>query len=114
MTDVKFSDSTTLKAIQSNLGKMISTRVCNFEQRTLSTIPKMRTGRQDRAILTGLGGSGDICHLAIHFIHTQENYLILQPNHCCRYDSVAFMATDGGDRRCPPVLLVSPSLMLHA
>jgi len=81
MTDVKFSDSTTLKAIQSNLGKMISTRVCNFEQRTLSTIPKMRTRRRDRAILTGLGGSGDICHLAVHFIHSRANCLILRPNH---------------------------------
>ena len=27
--------------------------------------------------MTGLGGSGDICHLAVHFIHTRENYLIL-------------------------------------
>jgi len=77
MTNVKFSDSTTRKAIQSNLGKMISTKLCNFEQRALSTIPKMRTGRRDRAILAGLGGPGAVCHLALHFIRTRENYLIL-------------------------------------
>jgi hypothetical protein len=77
MTNGEFSDSTTLKAIQPNLGKRISTGLCNSEQRALSTIHKMRTGRRDRAILTGLGGSVGICHLAVHFIHSRKNYLIL-------------------------------------
>lgn len=62
-----------------NPGKVISTMVCNFEQRTLSTIPKMRTGRRDRAISTGRGGSGDICHLAVDFITPGKTTLFRGP-----------------------------------
>ena len=53
--------------------------VCNFEHRTLSTIPKMRTGRRDRAISTGRGGSGDICHLAVDFITPGKTTLFRGP-----------------------------------
>jgi len=39
----------------------------------------MCTGRRDRAILTGLGGSGGICHLAVLCVFTSGNTPVVPP-----------------------------------